>query len=111
LNGTHQLLAYAEGVNILGENIDTIQKTQALLDAGKKIGLQVNSEKTKYMLMSCKKAGKRQNIKIANGSIEIVAKLKYLGTTITDQNCKQEEINSRLSSGNSCYCDMLDFPW
>jgi hypothetical protein len=85
------------------ENIDTIQKTQALLDAGKKIGLQVNSEKTKYMLMSRKKAGKRQNIKIANGSIESVAKLKYLGTTLPDQNCKQEEIKSGLNSGNSCY--------
>jgi hypothetical protein len=57
LNGTHQLLAYADNVNNLGENIDTIQKnTEALLDAGKEVGLEVNSEKTKYMLMSHKKA-------------------------------------------------------
>jgi hypothetical protein len=43
LNGTHQLLAYADAVNILGDNIDTIQKnTEALLDAGTEVGLEVN---------------------------------------------------------------------
>jgi hypothetical protein len=63
LNGTHELelLAYADDVNIVGENTDTIQRnTKALLDASKEVGLEVNAEKTKYMLVSrCQKAGQR----------------------------------------------------
>jgi hypothetical protein len=45
----------------------------------------------------------KHGIKIANMSFECVAKFKYLGTTLTDQNCMQEEIKSRLNLGNACY--------
>jgi coproporphyrinogen III oxidase-like Fe-S oxidoreductase len=68
-------LAYADDVNIVGENIDTVQKnTKTLLDASKEVGLEVNPEKTKYMLVSrCQKAGQRHSIKTGNKSFESVA--------------------------------------
>jgi hypothetical protein len=97
-------LAYADDVNTSGERLDTIQKnTEALLDASKEVGLEVNSGKTKYILMSHKRAGQNHSINIANRSFEGVAKFRYLGTTLTDQNCMQEEIKSILNSGNACY--------
>jgi hypothetical protein len=56
------------------------------------------------MLMSrSQKIGQKHSIKIANRSFEDVAKFKYLGTTLTDQNYMHEEIKSRLNSGNACY--------
>ena len=53
LNGTHQFLAYADDVNILGGSIHTVKEnTEALVVATKGIGLAVNADKTKYMVMS-----------------------------------------------------------
>jgi hypothetical protein len=53
LNGTHQLLVYADDVNLLGDNVGTIKKnTEALIGAGKEVVLEVNAEKMKYMLVS-----------------------------------------------------------
>jgi hypothetical protein len=46
LNGTHQLLVCADDVNLLGDNNDTIKRTQKLIDASKEVDLEVNTEKT-----------------------------------------------------------------
>jgi hypothetical protein len=48
LIGTHQLLVYADDVNLLGDNIETIKKnTQTLIDSSNEVGLEVNTENIK----------------------------------------------------------------
>jgi hypothetical protein len=53
LNGSHQLLICAGVVNLLGDNINTIKKnTETLIDTNKEVGPEVNTEKTRNMLLS-----------------------------------------------------------
>jgi hypothetical protein len=97
-------LAYDSDVHIVEENIYTIQKNaKSLLYASSEVGLEVNPEKTKYMLMPRQMEGHRHSIKIANRCFENVAKFKYFGAILTDQNCIHKEIKSRLNLGNVCY--------
>jgi hypothetical protein len=66
---------------------------EALLDARRELGLQVNPEKTKYILMSrSQKTGQKHSIKIANNSLEHAAKFKYLRTALRDQNCMHKKL-------------------
>jgi ribosomal protein S2 len=89
----------------LGDKIDTINtNTETLIDASKEVGLEVDAEKTKYMLLSChRNRGQNHDLKIANRCFEDVAQFKYLGTTVTNRNLIQEEIKRRLNSSSACY--------
>jgi predicted transcriptional regulator len=110
LNDTHQLVVYTDDVNILGRSVHAIQKnTEALVVSSKEFGLEVNAEKTKYMVMSGdQNAGQNHNIKTDYKSFERVQQFKYLGTTLTTRNSIQEEIKSRLKSRNACYHSVQD---
>jgi len=81
LNGTHQLLVYADDDNILGRSVHPIKENaEALVVASKEIGLEVNADKTKYMVMSREQnAGQSHSMKTDNSSFERVEKFKYLG--------------------------------
>jgi hypothetical protein len=70
--------------------------------ASKEIGIDANVDKTRYMVKSRdQNAGRSHNIKTDNSSYEKVEEFKYFGRNITDKNSIQEEIKSRLNSGNS----------
>jgi hypothetical protein len=83
---TYQLLAYVDDVNLLGDNIGTIQNnTETLTDASKTVGL----AKSKYMCMLLshhQHAGHNRDIKIANGLSENKSQFQYFGTIVTNQN-------------------------
>ena len=90
-NGTHQVLAYADDVNLIGDDIRAIERCiDVLLNACKDIGLAVNTGKTKYM-----EIGRHRDmianacIKIGSNSFEIVKTFKNLGSLLTNQNSIQ----------------------
>ena len=98
LNGTHQLLAYADDVNILGGSIHKLKEnSEALLAANREIGLEISAHKTKYMIMSRDhNAGRNHSVRIDNSTFERVEVFKYLGTILTHQNSIPEELKCRL---------------
>ena len=104
LNGTHQLPVYADDNNMSGGSVHTIKKsTEALVIASKENGLEVNADRTKYMVMSRDQNEERSNkMKTDNSSSERLEEFRCLRTTLTNQNSVQEEIKSISKSGNAC---------
>ena len=80
------------------------ENAEMFIKASKDIDLEVNSEKTKYMITSRRKnVIQNQNIVIGTLSFENVDKFRYLGVTVTNTNDIREEIKRRIIMGNACY--------
>ena len=82
----HQLLVYADDINILGGSVHTVKENgEALVVASKETGLEVNVDKIRYMVTyRDQNAGRSHSIKIDNISIEQVEEFRYLGTFLTN---------------------------
>jgi len=84
LNGTHQLLVYANDINILGRSIHTIKKNiESFVVASKQTGIEVIADKTVYLAVSQdQKAVENHNRKTDNKSFERVKQFRYFKTTL-----------------------------
>jgi len=96
---------YADDVDLIGEDTEVLQsKTDALVKACEEIGLQINIDKTKYMITSRNTGNEgNKNIIIRDEVIEKVNKFKYLGAYVTSKNEVTDEIKSLLVSVNACF--------
>jgi hypothetical protein len=86
-------------------SVHTITKNaEALVVAGPENGLEVNADKTKYIVIYRDlNAGRSHSMKMDINSFERVQEFKYLGMTLTTKNSIHEGIKNRLKSGNACY--------
>ena len=104
MNGTHRVLTYPDDLNLVDDDIRTVEgNAVVLLSVHKDIGLAVNTRKTK-----CMEVGRHRSM-MANMHITIgsnpygkVKTFKYLDSLLTNENSIHEEINCRIKTGNSC---------
>jgi hypothetical protein len=95
---------------ICWEEAYILQEKKRLVVASMEIGLEVNADTTKYMVMCLgHKRGRSHNMKIYNSFFEGLEELKYLVTALKIQNSVQEEIQNGLKSGNACYHSVQNF--
>jgi len=80
MNGKHHVLVYADDVNSMGKNINTIKKiTEAILATNKAVGLEENAEENMNKM--------KDNVKMHNKFFAYVQTFKDYGTALTNQDC------------------------
>ena len=101
-NNTINMLAYADDVVALAETEEGLEElTTPFLELSKRVGLECNAQKTKVMLLS-RRDRAEDNINIGQMEVETTQTFKYLGSTVTNDNRMDKEIEERIGTGNRC---------
>ena len=105
-----QYLAYADDIDLLSRRERELKESFIQLEReSRRAGLNVNTGKTKYMVMSKNKrpqSTSMEPLQVGTYSFEQVPNFKYLGSVLTDSNETSEEIKERLKAGNKAYFSM-----
>lgn len=87
----------------MGETEDRVRNAaKKLTEEGKRIGFNVNEDKTKYLIVS-RKRFHRNTLLVKDMTFEKVSNFKYLGIDVNESANSHEEINRRIIGGNKCY--------
>ncbi|KAL4084186.1 hypothetical protein QTP88_028016 [Uroleucon formosanum] len=100
------LLAYADDIALLGDDIETTKRLgKKLIKAAEKVGLTVNDDKTEYLTVSrnSRDYGLGQHIELEGHIFKKVSQFKYLGSIITQDNELKTEVSSRIQLANKGY--------
>jgi hypothetical protein len=101
-----RMLAYADDIALLGEDLDMIKRLESnLINTAKKVGLTVNEKKTEYLVASRRNrnGGREQYIKIEELKFKRVSQFKYLGTMMTEDKDIKTEVSTRIQLANREY--------
>jgi sorting nexin-29 len=108
VNKSSQIIGYADDINIVARS-RTIAKEIfiKLEDTAKEIGLKINSDKTKAMVMTRSQRRVSQNWTIDEHNVEVVNGFVYLGSYLTNENDETVEIERRINLANKIYFALL----
>ncbi len=102
-NKSNQVLAYADDIDLIGRSsVNVVESFLRLERAAESVGLQVNGDKTKYMLSTPKHTAIEPIITMGSYNIEVVKNFVYLGSEVTSNNDVSAEINRRIILASRC---------
>jgi hypothetical protein len=104
-----QILAYADNIDIISRSPKSLKEATTALDrAARKMALEINQAKTKYMICGTKKKYAENVFKVKQMTFERVNSFVYLGTLITADNCISAKIKNRITLANRSYFGMVN---
>jgi hypothetical protein len=112
-NSNINILVYADYIVILGDTEETVKQVcRKLIMMASKVGLEINDEKTEYMILSCQDREYQQGqfMNVEGHVFKRVTHFKYLGHFLTQDNDLKMEVSARIQKGNKSFFGLGKLP-